>query len=245
MADPNPWHRDAPQRPGPSRLFVMVAALVGVTALIAALFYAFPEVTFGEYDRGQLIYLVMLVPLIASGVFAARQFSWTTAARNIAIWAGIGAVLVIGYAYRDMFSGGYERVAGEMMPAKPRVSGNAIVLTEHDDGAYYATGEVNGTRVRFAVDTGASDIVLSPEDAARAGVDLASLNYNRETSTANGVGRRAWTTVRSLTLGPIRYENIEVSVNQAPMGISLLGMSFLRRLDSFEFKNHKLTLRAK
>jgi aspartyl protease family protein len=106
-------------------------------------------------------------------------------------------------------------------------------------------GEVDGAPVRFVVDTGASDIVLSPQDAARAGLLPPSTKYSRPSETANGVGYGAPMDVRSLEVGPIRLANVRVFVNQAPMSASLLGMTFLDRLDSFEVRGDQLFLRGR
>ena len=97
-------------------------------------------------------------------------------------------------------------------------------------------------RVRFLIDTGASDIVLSPEDARRVGIDFGLLNFNHSYETANGVGKGARTTVRELDIGQSQFIDVPVSVNQAEMKNSLLGMAFLRRFKSFSFAQDRLTL---
>jgi aspartyl protease family protein len=97
--------------------------------------------------------------------------------------------------------------------------------------------------VRFLVDTGASDIVLSPGDARRAGIEPESLKYDRPYATANGVGYGASVTLDRLEIGAISLSNVRVSVQQAEMGTSLLGMTFLRRLKSYAVQDRKLVLR--
>jgi aspartyl protease family protein len=97
--------------------------------------------------------------------------------------------------------------------------------------------------VRFIVDTGATGVVLSPDDARRIGVDMAGLRYTEVAETANGIGYGAPLTADRLEVGPIAMSDFKMSVNQAPMSASLLGMSFLRRLESFRVEDHKLVLR--
>ncbi len=241
---PEPDPRAAAPTLRHSPLWIWLAFTIAFGALVWSLFHFFPEVALTGYDYGNFLYLVILVPLIARGIIGARDFTWSVAARNAAIWAAIALVLVLGYAYRDVLGSVGARLRGEFLPAEPRAAGDGTVaLTETEGGSYLATGEVNGVRVRFAVDTGASDIVLSRADAARAGIDTAALAYTRENGTANGIGHGAETTVDSLTLGPIAFDHVRVMVNDAPLGTSLLGMAFLRRLKSFEFKGHKLYLR--
>ena len=96
---------------------------------------------------------------------------------------------------------------------------------------------------RFLVDTGASDIVLSPSDAKRLGVDVAQLQFTQDYETANGVGRGAPYTIERLTVGPVLMTVVPASINQTPMESSLLGMTFLKRLDGFEVRGRKLYLR--
>ena len=246
MPHDDPWRRESQprQKPHPLRVFVWLGFLIACGAGIWALYHLFPEVALSDMDNARLVTLLIVLGSTGSAVLYGRQVHWTITARNIAIWVGIAAVLVVGYSFRDVLESVRDRVGAEFLPTEPvAADARTVVLTETEGGDYLATGEVNGIRVRFAIDTGASDIVLSPQDAQRIGIDTSALSYIHETGTANGVGHTADATVASLTLGPIRFENLRVSVNQAPMDSSLLGMAFLRRMQSFEFRGHKLYLR--
>jgi aspartyl protease family protein len=110
-------------------------------------------------------------------------------------------------------------------------------------GHFTVTATVNGRPVDFLIDTGASDIVLSPADARRIGYDPDRLSFTRQYYTANGIGRGAPVRLDSLAIGPIAYDGLTASVNEAPMSESLLGMSFLRRLDSYEVRRDVMILR--
>jgi aspartyl protease family protein len=170
---------------------------------------------------------------------------WTEVARNIAIWGVIAAVLAVGYAYRDELGSIGARVQSELMPGEPVQSTGAhvLTLTQDDAGDFYVYGAANGTRIRFLVDTGASDIVLSPADARRLGIDMSALHFVSGFETANGVGAGARTTLDTLSVGPIQLWNVPVSINRTDMHASLLGMTFLKRLKAFEFSGRKLTFR--
>jgi aspartyl protease family protein len=104
---------------------------------------------------------------------------------------------------------------------------------------------VNGQPVRFLVDTGASDIVLSPADAQRLGLDPASLSFTKPVETANGIGLGASYSAADVSVGSIRLSNVPMSVNKAPMSSSLLGMAFFNRLQSFRFEGNKLYLKSR
>ncbi|MEI9890753.1 MAG: TIGR02281 family clan AA aspartic protease [Caulobacteraceae bacterium] len=91
------------------------------------------------------------------------------------------------------------------------------------DGGFYVTGQVNGQTVRFLADTGSSDIVLSPADAQRLGLDPASMQFSKSAETANGIGFGAPYKAASLAIGPIQLADVPMSVNKAAMSSSLLG----------------------
>src|SRR3546814_873500 len=110
-------------------------------------------------------------------------------------------------------------------------------------GNVVGTGRGKGWRVDFLIDTGASEIVLSPADAQRLGYSPENLSFTRQYVTANGIGRGAPIRLDSLAVGPIVYAGLPASVNEAPMGESLLGITFLRRLESYEVRRDVMILR--
>ncbi len=93
------------------------------------------------------------------------------------------------------------------------------------------------------IDTGATDIMLTPQDASRIGIDLERLNYNQQYSTANGTTWGAPYRLDSLSIGSFDFTDVKVSVNQSTSTVSLLGMSFLDRLQSFEIRGSKLYMK--
>lgn len=170
------------------------------------------------------------------------------ALRNIAIWAMIGFVLVAGYSYRHELNSAWldvrARVTGELVPGRGTEIGvDGIRFNAGRDGHFHVEAEVDGEVVSFVVDTGASDIVLAPQDARRLGFDVERLDYSRIYETANGIVRAAPVQLDEVVIGPIRLENLRASVNEAPLSTSLLGMSFLKRLSGgYEVRNDTLTL---
>jgi len=93
------------------------------------------------------------------------------------------------------------------------------------------------------VDTGASNIVLSREDAARAGINLADLEFSGMAQSANGMVRYANARAAELALGDVMFRNMPVTVNDGEMPGSLFGMSGLRQFASFEMRGDLLILR--
>ena len=101
---------------------------------------------------------------------------------------------------------------------------------------------MNGGRVTFMVDTGATDVVLAPADARRIGLDPAGLTFDQLASTANGTVTGAAIRLDSLAVGPIEMRDLPATVNGADMSESLLGMEFLNRLSGWRVENGVLTL---
>jgi aspartyl protease family protein len=86
-------------------------------------------------------------------------------------------------------------------------------------------------------------VVLSPADARRMGFDLGRLDFTGRAETANGHVRSAPVRLRELVIGPIRLTDVRAAVNEAEMSESLLGLSFLSRLEGYEVSGDRLTLR--
>jgi aspartyl protease family protein len=105
-----------------------------------------------------------------------------------------------------------------------------IVMTADVQGHFYTTGTVNGTSVRFVVDTGATSIALGPNDARRIGLDLRQ-GQRGMTSTANGQVVVTRIPLDTVKIGGITLHNVEAVVLPAEMPVALLGMSFLNRMD--------------
>jgi aspartyl protease family protein len=104
--------------------------------------------------------------------------------------------------------------------------------------------EANGIALHMLVDTGASTVVLRPEDGQRLGFDVEQLRYVVPVQTANGTTYAASIRLATLSVGKIRLNNVEALVaKRGTLRENLLGMSFLNRLNSYEFSGEYLTLR--
>ncbi|MFQ5959023.1 MAG: TIGR02281 family clan AA aspartic protease [Alphaproteobacteria bacterium] len=123
------------------------------------------------------------------------------------------------------------------------VEGRALSVRAGAGGHFWVSATVDGVKLRFVVDTGATTVTLRPDDALRLGLNPASLDFSESYRTANGVVRGAPVTLRSLRIGALSREDVRATVSEAPMSVSLLGMSFLNRLRSYEVKDNRLILR--
>lgn len=217
-------------------------ALIGIVILLLA--QRFPGRLDSDPEMRRLVTLAAWLALIGSGAVVYMRARPKAAFGQLGIWAGAILLLVMGYSFRDDAAALWSRLGGALNPALGQAGPEgSIVFRKSDDGHFHIEAEVEGTRVRFVVDTGASSIVLGPADAARLGFDLAKLDYSVPVMTANGEGRAAPVELRSMTVGSIRLEQVRALVNEAPMDGSLLGMSFLSRLGGFAVEGDKLVLK--
>jgi aspartyl protease family protein len=233
-----------PRGQGPRRWLWLVAILIGFTGLFVWLVGRHPDALDSREAMIDVVRYGSILLLVASGVLASRRFSFGKAVRDIAIWVAILAGLVGLYSFRPELEILGQRIVGELEPSRgAETNQGAMTYRRSADGHFYIDATVDGQPVRFLVDTGASDIVLSPTDAARAGFRRADLTFNRQYHTANGIGRGAAVVIASLQVGAIRFRNVPAAVNDAPMSESLLGMGFLDRLSGYEVRGDSLILR--
>ncbi len=239
-----PWG-SGPRRPQRKGGWVWWLALVlGTTALVAFLVWRFPDALYAEQDRVRLVYLLLLLVLVSSSILAGRRLRLRGVAKAAALWTLIVAVVALGTAYRVELGAIGERLLGEFLPHRGTVLGEGEVrFPAGADGHFRIEAVVDGTPIRFLVDTGASGIVLSPADARRIGFEIDQLRFTGFAETANGTVRTAAVRLGAIEVGPIRLHDLPASVNQAAMRGSLLGVSFLERLRSFEMRDGALILR--
>ncbi len=121
------------------------------------------------------------------------------------------------------------------------VSGSELVLARSRDGHYYADGEINGQPVKFLLDTGASQIALSPKLANTLGL---SLGQPVTLQTAAGPAPGYPTRLARVRLGTIEMQDLRAVVSQGMSGQAvLLGMNFLKHLEITQ-RGDQLTLRV-
>lgn len=199
---------------------------------------------------GYVAFFSALLVYLAGG-FIGRYGGAANMVRDAVTWLALGLGLVTLYAYKDELAPIAARVMGELVP------GTAMIVEESEggiaevrirrriDGHFNATVDVNGKPVSMIVDTGATSIVLRPEDAAKAGIDTDSLTYRIPVLTANGRTVAARVRLDEVSIGPIGRQKVDALVSQpGALNQSLLGMSFLSRLRSYEFSGDFLSLRG-
>jgi aspartyl protease family protein len=227
-------------------LFILALGAMFLVSNKSGMIAGIDSTTFGYVA----VFLALLV-YIGGGMFARYGGRASAMLRDAVTWLALGLGLVTLYAYKDDLMPIAARVVGELLPGSAMTveeSTNGLTevrLRRRLDGHFTANVEVNGKTISMIVDTGASTIVLRPEDAAKAGIDVSRLTYKVPVLTANGRTVAARVYVDKVAIGPLDRQRVEALVAQpGAMTQSLLGMSFLSRLRSYEFSGDFLTLRG-
>ncbi|WP_224407049.1 TIGR02281 family clan AA aspartic protease [Afifella sp. IM 167] len=195
----------------------------------------------------RLIYLIALLILVGGGIFAYRG-RFGEAVKHALTWVAAALVLVTLYAYRGPLADFAAPVLDALAPGRMTVavdeSGRRSLTVAPDASGHFSlTGEVDGTPVDFVVDTGASSLVLTYEDAERAGVDVGELTFNRMVETANGTTLQARTIIGELKVGPLTLRNVPAGVaQQGQLFTNLLGMNVLSRFASWRVEKGRLII---
>jgi aspartyl protease family protein len=224
-----------------------------VTTWIALFILALGAIMLVSDDSGMIVgldattfgYLALMLALLvylAGGLMTRYAGGASAMVRDAVTWIALGLGLVTLYAYKEELTPLAARVVGELLPGTAMtVEESANGLTEVKirrrlDGHFTATIDVNNKPISMIVDTGASSIVLRPEDAKRAGIDIDKLTFRIPVLTANGRTMAARVHLNKVGIGPLDRTKVEALVAKpGALTQSLLGMSFLSRLRSYEF----------
>jgi len=229
-------------RLGPKKLLIAVVAAVLITALIIWLNRLFPGPLTSNDGALNIVQSLLVLALVGGSVLLHGQIKLKNLAYNFLLWLPIVGVLLVGFSFRFEINEVFKRVMTELIPSQGRVIGEKLLIPMSQNGHFVVDGKVNGRDVQFLIDTGASDVVLSPQDATRIGIDIKTLNFNKIFNTANGQGAGASVLLPEIRVGPIVLNNVRASVNQKDMDTSLLGMSFLNRLSGYRVSKEKMIL---
>ena len=183
----------------------------------------------------RLAYLVLLLIAVGGFLLVELRERPGKTLRMAAAWGMIflGAIAL---------SGLWPDIRNAITPEVRMLEGGRIEVPIGDDGHYHLTAEVNGTAIRFVIDTGASSIALGPRDAERIGIDPENLAYIGEAQTANGTVETAPVNLDSVTIGDIRDESVPAVVLRADLEQSLMGMSYLSRFARVSIEGNRLIL---
>jgi len=165
--------------------------------------------------------------------------------------AAVVAGLIVPH-FADHMKGQTASVAVPAQPTQPAApatrapassNGYSVVVSRDSYGRFRADGRVDGRALQFTVDTGASIVALTADDAAQLGIHPAATDYTVLISTANGTVRAAPTTLGMVEVGDIMLHDVAaVVMPDGALSDNLLGLSFLSRLRHFEYSEGKMVL---
>jgi aspartyl protease family protein len=198
--------------------------------------------------------LLALLIFLMAGVTRLTAGRVAEALKALGSWAAIFLVVISLYTYRTEIGEVRDRVVEELNPGtvqtvSPGMEGSGkgavVSVKRQGDGHFIAKVQVNGKAVRMIVDTGASTVVLRPEDARRAGILISALDYTVPVDTANGRAFAARVKLDKVSLGAVTLEKVDALITRpGALHQSLLGMSFLSRLRSYEFSGNRLVMKS-
>jgi len=204
---------------------------------------AWTELT--RWDQSGVETKIMALALIAMIALILFRQQFSHVLRSALIWAFIALALILGYTYRFELRDVSERVLAEFLPGRAASKGRTVEIARGAGGGFSVVTQVNGARVAMVLDTGASAVVLTQEAAKAAGLPLEVLNYSVTVDTANGRARAAPVTLERVSIGNITERSVPALVAQpGQLRSSLLGMSFLDRLESWQVRGDRLLLRG-
>jgi aspartyl protease family protein len=222
----------------------LVLPLMVLAIAAAFLMLAPPEATPGGFSRTTLGAGAGLAALLLYYLASLRPSDVARLTSSLAVWALALALIVGAYAYRFEASGFIGQMTAELMPSEPTIGeGGEAIVRSRLGGQFAVSAHVNGTRTTLMFDTGASMVVLTANDARRAGIDTKDLVYDVPVTTANGQALAAETRLDEISVGEIVMRRVPALVAKpGALEESLLGMSFLSRLKSYSVERGRLVL---
>jgi aspartyl protease family protein len=224
--------------------FLLIGLVIAILVIVAQHGVgAVGSLSTGDY--GSLAYKIAILVFLAAAVSTMFRERFVQAITAALLWVVVGLLLVIGYTYRFELHNVADRVMAEVIPGHVISHGRTVEVARTSDGDFDISAHINGARVPMVLDTGASSVVLTQDDAKAAGLPIDLLNYTVSIDTANGRARAAPVTLDRIAIGALEERSIDALVVQpGQLRTSLLGMSFLNRLQTWQVSGDRLILKG-
>jgi len=204
--------------------------------------------TIGDLTTGDFASLLVSVAwlvLITGVLIALFRDRLTKALEAAVLWIVIALLLMLGYTYRFQLHDIADQVMAELIPGRIADSGRTVALARAQSSDFQITTDINGHSIPMILDTGASSVVLTNEAAKAVGLPVEVIKYTVNIATANGHTKAAEVTLDRVAVGSIVERAVPALIAQpGQLKTSLLGMSFLNRLQSWEVRGDRLLLRG-
>jgi aspartyl protease family protein len=188
-----------------------------------------------DFETGRLLYLIVLLGALIFYALIANRQALGQMIRHLVLWALLFIGVLAGYAL-------WQDLAPRLAPVQITHGNGVIEIPKNRGGHFVLTAQVNGQPIEFLIDTGATTVVLSREDAQKSGISVDNLAFTGFAQTANGAVETAAVNIDTLNVGGVQDDNVRAYVTKGDLFGSLLGMSYLQRFEKIEITREKLIL---
>lgn len=220
---------------GKKRLFFFLIALVVGYFMLKVLN---PDVSILDTPYG-VKSLVIIV------LFGGSMAYFSRASKSAIMKSLFGWLLIVSVTFGlyNMGKGDTYTTMADITPSRTVSQTGEMMVERQRDGHFWIMTQINGKNLPMMVDTGASMVVLSKQDARSMGIKLDELRFTGSSSTANGRVSFARTRLDTFKIGHIEFNNFVVTVNGGQMQGSLLGLDALDKFKSYEMRGDTMILR--
>lgn len=195
-----------------------------------------------EDQNINLVFAIGALILVISALFSHR-IGFGQIVRTVLAWVAIFAIFIVIFSYQKELVGVWNKVTSELTGSnEQQVVGQTLRLRQSLDGHYWADAEVNGTPVRFLIDSGATTTAMTLKTAQAANIDIDEGGFPIYLNTANGTVEAQRGTIQSLQVGPMMAMDFPVVVAEAFGDANVLGMNFLSSMKSWRVEGMEMIL---
>jgi aspartyl protease family protein len=228
----------------PNNKFLLKILASGVFLFLAYKMLPVIKNYIGEFDSQlilQVLFFIIVIWFLMQGTGRLNKNSYS----SILLWTLIFIILIIIYAFRFELDSFKHKVLAVLIPSYSWSDDQGqLVIARSQDGHFYVEAETkHHDKIKFLVDTGASDIALTKQAAKKLGIDLSKLDYTKRYDTANGVSYAAPVKIEQLTIGNKTFYDLSANVTSGGLDISLLGMSLIGNFKDFKINQDLLILK--
>jgi aspartyl protease family protein len=225
--------------------FVIIALISGVILLLLRGYLG--PISWDNDKLPNVVYMTIILSAAIIGITNSKM-PFQQVVKYAGAWVLIIGALLVTYSYRNNLKEIFNHVYANIVPGAviKGADENTLSIIANQSGHFFVNATVNGVDMKFMIDTGATNVALTRNDARSLGIDLDSLSYANKVSTANGVVWFASVTLDHIQIGNIKIQNVNAAVGRDDgLDTSLLGMSFLNKLKSYQVQNDTLTMTEK
>ena len=192
-------------------------------------------------ENANLIYALVLLVLVASGLFA-RRIPMGQMAKYAVAWVGLFAAGFVLFSFRGEAARVWHHVRAEFSPDTPQLVDGTVRIKRGEDGHFHVSAEINGHNVRLLIDSGATVTSLSEVSAKAASVPIDESGFPVIIETANGMTQAKRASIERLKIGPLERADFPVLVSDSFGDTNMLGMNFLDTLKGWRVEGDTMVL---